>query len=87
MLQIVQKINSLIEQIEGNAPAHESLEWYLLNNLEEYRSALEVSRSKLETDNATRMFCRFCTESMDWETPLYKSCMEIASMGWKLANS
>jgi hypothetical protein len=55
--------------------------------LEEYRSAVEVSRSKLETDNATRMFCRFCTESMDWETPLYKSCMEIASMGWKLADS
>ena len=87
MTDIVQKIEVLIDQLEAAAPARESLEWYLLNNLRDYRRTLQSGSSPLEIGNATRALVRFCTESMDWSSPLYKSCMEITALGGKLAKS
>jgi hypothetical protein len=87
MTEIIQKIDDLLTQIRGGASIRESLEWYLKNNLINYRRAIEEDRSARDIDNATRVFARFCTESMDWDTPLYRSCMEIAEIGGKLAKT
>lgn len=84
MTEIFRLIDDLFSRLEAAHPERESLEWYTINNLRDYRGTLEADSSKQEIDNATRAFIRFCTESMDWGTPLYKACMAISALGEKL---
>lgn len=81
------QLASLLSEVEHRLPKNDSLEWYLANQIRRYIVALESSTSKQEIENATAMFSRFCTESMDWDTSLYKKCAAITASGTKLAKT
>jgi hypothetical protein len=62
----------------------ESLEWYLSNNLNEYLRSIEESTKPIDILRATKLLSRFCTESMDWDTEIYKKCGDIMRIGYML---
>lgn len=81
----IQLIDTLLEKVGEKADVKESLEWYLRNNLNDYKQVLQSDASFLEIENATRALTRFCTESMDWSAPLYRDCCGITDEGAKMA--
>lgn len=83
MMTLTQEIEALTAQIAGPAAVQGSLEWYLQNNLNEFASS--VSNGGRDLENASRALMRFCTESMDWDTPLYRAAVSIAESGSRLA--
>lgn len=87
MNELVNLTNALLKQIEIPSSARESLEWYLKNNLSEFQAVVKSAQNAGEVENATLALSRFCTESMDWDTALFKACMEITEKGRKLAKS
>lgn len=85
MNDVIEYIDAILLKISPKSDAVESMEWYLKNNLQDYKKILQGSASLQEIENATRALTRFCTESMDWDNPLYKECCEITSRGMRLA--
>lgn len=85
MDELIQTIDMLLGKIAQKAASKESLEWYLQNNLKDYKAALQAKPSALEIRNATRSLVRFCTESMDWDDSLYQECCAITEKGMHLA--
>ena len=81
----IQLIDALLKRIGDKSDVKESLEWYLRNNLSDYKRVLQSGESAQEVENATRALVRFCTESMDWNTPLYRECCAITDAGTKQA--
>ncbi|TFY97068.1 hypothetical protein [Ramlibacter humi] len=80
---LIQEVDALQQKIAASAAAHGSVEWYLKNHLDEFAAAAPAGGSYLE--NAARALMRFCTESMDWDTPLYREAIAIAERGLRLA--
>lgn len=85
MDDIIKSIDELLAQIATKAAVKESMESYLQNNLRDYKSVLQVDSTPQDIENATRALTRFCTESMDWENPLYRKCCDITARGMKLS--
>jgi hypothetical protein len=85
MNDLIQKIDWVLEATAEKAAIKESLEWYLRNNLVRYKQLLQSDPSQMQLKDATRALMRFCTESMDWNTVLYRDCMAITSEGSSLA--
>lgn len=83
--ELTTNLNNMKEEIQSKNAKRESLEWYLLNNIELYLRSLDSAKSYRDFDNAVSIFSRFCTESMDWDAPLYKSCTNITKLGFKLS--
>lgn len=77
----MQLIDALLERVGEKADVKESVEWYLRNNLNDYKRALQSNASFQEIENATRALTRFGTESMDWNTSLYRDCCAITDEG------
>ena len=84
---LVGKIDELLLVIEATHPSRDSLEWYLMNNLKSYKAAVQLASDKLSVENAARAFNRFCTESMDWQTELFKRCAMLADFGLQMGRS
>lgn len=84
-VKLHQQLTSLLAEVEAISPQPESLEWYLANQVRKYVSALDAAGSAQDVENCTAVFSRFCTESMDWDTALYKRCAEATALGFKLA--
>jgi len=85
MMTLAQEIEALSAQIAESATVQGSLEWYLQNNLNEFASS--VSNGGGDLENASRALMRFCTESMDWDTSLYRAAISIAEGGLLLAKA
>ena len=85
MDELIQDIDSLIKIIDSRGVSKESTEWYLRNNLIDYKATLLSEDSTEVLNNATRALVRFCTESMDWSDPLYQECCSITAKGARLA--
>jgi hypothetical protein len=85
MTTLIQEIEALQDKIATAAATQESLEWYLKNNLDDFAAAVQAGGKDLE--NAARVLMRFCTESMDWDTPLYREAIGIAENGLRLAKA
>lgn len=81
---LIEEINRIIQELRFLKPKQESLEWYLLNNLNTYLQSIERADENIKIKNATEIFGMFCTESMNWDTDLYKKCMEITKIDFKL---
>lgn len=81
----IQSIAVLLNQIGDQADVEESAEWYLRSNLIDYKRALLRKTSSQEIEFATGALMRFCAQSLDTNAPLYRSCIEIAQEGSKLA--
>ena len=50
---------------------------YLRHALLAFREAVEAARVPSDARNAGRTLSRFCIEHMDWDTALYRECMEL----------
>ncbi|MGY1490794.1 hypothetical protein ACW4YW_15415 [Methylobacillus pratensis] len=85
MEKLIQSVDILLKKITSKKVEKESLEWYLINNLNDYRTLLINNPSLIELENATRALIRFCTESIDWDSTLYKDCSEITTLGMRSA--
>jgi len=87
MGELLESIDKVLGLLAQNAPTRESLEWYLGNNLRSFREALVSARTRLDVENATRALSRFCTESMEWDSELFRECTRIEEKGFALAKS
>ncbi len=84
-LELTEKLNELQKQLIEQDIEEGSLEMYLLNHVNKFLNSLMEAASAQDVDNAASIFSRFCTESMDWDMPLYKQCTAITDRGFKLA--
>ncbi len=84
---LLQEARAFLDELSSQPMTEGSLEWYLSNNLRDYVESVERSDSAKAIKNATRILSRFCTESMNWDTILYRRCTEITEAGFKLAKS
>lgn len=87
MIELVQAINNILMREELVGASQGSLQWYLKNNLNDYKAVLEANSSARDIQNASKAFLHFCTESMDWDNPLYKECCKLAEAGMKLSKN
>lgn len=85
--QLINEVELLLGDLDVNSPAFESLEWYLRNNLADYLKKIKTSENSHDLKIATKILSRFCLESMDWDTPLFKRCTKITEFGLKLAKN
>lgn len=77
MEKLLQMLDALIEHIETRSPKAESVEWYLLNNLRQFKEISDSSPSRHEFENGLRVLSRFCVDSMDWDDSLFKAATAI----------
>jgi hypothetical protein len=87
MQELIAAIDTLLELLSQKPRERESLEWYLANNLDDYKRAVQDASDKGGIEDATRALNRFCTESMDWDNDLFRRCSEIVNLGFKLSKS
>jgi hypothetical protein len=72
---LIENVDSFLQEIELSNPKQETIEWYLFNNLKKYLSSIADTENPIEIKNATGRLSIFCTESMNWDSELYKKCM------------
>lgn len=48
---------------------------YLRHAVMEFRQAVDAAREPSDATNAGRALSRFCTDTLDWDTDLYRRCM------------
>lgn len=85
MKELLELIHRLRDDLEREAPVKDSVEWYLQNNLLDYEKALVSSKSKKEIKDSTRSLSRFCVDSLDWNSDIFRACTEITARGMRLA--
>lgn len=84
-VDLLEMAKSLRQELAAAKPKRESLEWHLINNLDTFGNSLESATSAQDIKNACAILGRFCFESMNWDTPLYRRCSDISEQGLKLA--
>lgn len=86
MKKLLEMVDDLISNLEARAPARESVEWYLLNNLLKLREVATNDPSLHDIENAARVLNRFVVDSMDWGDPLFKAVTEITEQAERSAH-
>lgn len=84
---LISEILILLSEIVNNHPGEETLEWYLLNYLKRYLEVINESESSEEIKKSSQIFSRFCMESMNWDSELFKRCSKLGNSGFKISNS
>lgn len=84
---LIAEVELLLNDISFKQPEKESLEWYLRNNLINYLENLKNIENPSDLKISTRILSRFCIESMDWDTPLFKRCTKITELGLKIVKN
>lgn len=85
MNELLAKIDVLLNQIAPASGVHGSLEWYLRNHLIEYKNKISTNSTAVGIENATEILMRFCLESMEWGTDLYRSCTALTEQAIRLS--
>lgn len=75
--QAVRKTKNLIKRLEATPPQKETVEWYTLNNLRDLFRDLNNIQSTEKLLESEHILSRFCTDSLDWNSDLYKEISEI----------
>lgn len=81
MEEIILIINSLLDRIGASANIQNSNEWYLAENLKNYKNKIESSKNSHEIYKANFILRRFLIDSMDWGSPEAKICSELLALG------
>lgn len=68
-----------IGEMEREAPAHGSKEWYLLNHLRHLSQNASSSSSAREVANSVKSLAHFAVDSLDWNGVTEKRVDEILS--------
>jgi hypothetical protein len=87
MHQLIDLVDALLREIAGRAVARESLEWYLRNNLEDFRRKALGSPAPRALEGAARALSHFCTDSMEWDSELFRACTRITDLAARLAKA
>lgn len=85
MEKLLEQIDALLAELALQPCNRESLEWYLQNNLTSLRRDLVSAPTPHAFNNATTAFSRFCTESMDWNTELFRRCTAITELAFRVS--
>ena len=85
--QLLDEVKKFLTDLDIKQPKHGSLEWYLRNHLNDYLSSVEHADNPNDLKAPTRILSRFCVESMDWDTSLYKRCSLITGLGCMIAKN
>ncbi|OGT26075.1 MAG: hypothetical protein A3B71_04235 [Gammaproteobacteria bacterium RIFCSPHIGHO2_02_FULL_42_43] len=85
--QLINEVQTFLQELKKNNPERESLEWYLINNLNRYLESLTAAGSAQEIKIATKILSRFCVDCMNWDTTLFKQCTKITHLGLKIAKN
>ena len=83
--QLISEVEIFLDELKKKNPGRESLEWYLINNLNNYLISLTAAETAKEIKLATAKFDMFCIDCMNWDTPLFKRCANISDIGFKIA--
>ena len=86
-LQLIMEINQFLIELKDKSPISESLEWYLINNLESYLKGVNEANTSGDVENLSDILDRFCVESMDWDTEIFRRCTRLTKLGIKLSKS
>lgn len=84
-IELISELEKVIVEYDLQKSTPDTHEWYLFNNTKKYIDALKIAHTSMEVKNAATVYGMFCTESMDWDTELYKKCAALTEMGYKLA--
>jgi len=84
---LINEAQNFLDDLEKSNPENESLEWYLINNLKGYLTAINTATTTKQIKQATEKLDMFCVDSMNWNAPLFKRCTKITDLGLKLAKT
>lgn len=84
---LMQNIDSYITKLRKAAIRKDSDEWYLLNNLNDFRQSLVSAKSKQDVERASKILSRFCAESFNWDTDNFKKCAALSDEGFMVAKN
>lgn len=82
---LMQGVDSCITELKKAEIYKDSDEWYLLNNLTDFRQSLAAAKSKQDVEKASKILSRFCVESFNWDTDNFKKCAALSEEGFSLA--
>jgi hypothetical protein len=85
MDQLRELTDAILSELKEAAPARQSVEWYLANNLEVFREVLLKNPNRAELAAATAALSRFCTDSMEWKSELFGRVTKITDLGARLS--
>jgi hypothetical protein len=87
MEQLIELVDALLHEISAREIARESLEWYLRNNLEVFKREVLSSATPRDLENAARALSHFCTESMEWDSELFRACTRITGLAKRMSKA
>jgi hypothetical protein len=82
---LINELEKLIAEHDLQKSTPNTHKWHLLNNTKKYIDALKAADTPIDVKNAVTDYGMFCTESMDWDTELYKKSSALTEMGYKVA--
>ncbi len=71
--ELLAKVKRLSAELESKKPAKESVEWYMINNLNTFEERIREAEIDDDLRVASRILTRFAVDSLDWGSPLMKS--------------
>jgi hypothetical protein len=74
---VIQKVQEVIQTLEGTNPKRESMEWYSINNLEQFKDSLERAGTISDIEKADLALSRFTVDSIEWNSRLMSLMQEI----------
>lgn len=83
--QTIEKAESLANFIEASLPVEQSIEWYAVNNLRQFASALNQSEAPQDILNSCDKLSRFAVDSLEWGSTLMKVVEKLADEGRRVA--
>jgi hypothetical protein len=75
MNDLTEDAHRLADDLRASIPQLDSIERRLLSVLEPFLQTLEMDRSPQR--RSTDMLSRFCTDNLDWSSPLFARCKSI----------
>ena len=84
---LINELEKFIAEYDLQKSIPDTHEWYLFNNTKKYMNTLKAANTSSDVKYAATQYGIFCTESMDWNTDIYKKCAALSEMGYKLART
>ncbi len=75
--KVVTQSESLVSKLQELKPAKESVEWYAINNLKDFKNELVRAETLEDVKTACKRLSRFAVESLEWGSELMKNVEAI----------
>lgn len=77
--EVIEQISELAAAVDARAPEHESLEWYVANNLREAITELRGARHNDDIERVRQKLSRFAADSLDWSSDIFKRVTDLTT--------